>query len=501
MTAGVLRQIQATRDVNYLTEEDLQLLCAEMRQVDGGLGAGVCELAVALHRTFDMPPDRIAFGDASILRACELIHADYGLPDPDAVGTAIGQAWARDLKRQTHHVVAVDSHAMDRRLAGRERNPLIVIHMRPLGQQRPVQPRPLAQAGELLGRKRRHAPGEPIDGRDIGNLLLVLEEAKEQPGLQRLEVLVEPSRRRKDSDPIALSGPFPSFKEVLAQRLFELARADVRFVWIGSHPGPFGREYPERYIEWEGPAEHTLAIAASMGAEGIPVVASVRASEVPRCLGLLARKITGPRLPVTLVIDEDDAELEVASLRVLPNVSIAAPADENDLRAMITAAIGDGTPAAVCCPRGAGVGVPLLELAPSQPAPRAERLSTGADVAILALGRAVYPAILAARKLIGYSLNATVVNMRSVRPLDETVLLGLIDEGVRKFLTVEEGTLVGGMGGAVMETLHRRGISNVEVRALGREENPLATGLLGPHDPDAIVAGVLAFVPTPPPKG
>ncbi|MHB2018674.1 MAG: transketolase C-terminal domain-containing protein [Candidatus Xenobia bacterium] len=485
MIASVLRQLRSPGDVNYLTDEDMQLLCEEMRQVDGGLGAGVAELAVALHRGFDVPPDVLSFGDASILRACELLGASYGPPDADCIGTAIGRARARDLKRQKQHVVAVDSHPFDRRLSGRERTRLIVVHMRPITGTR-------ARSSFLPTRRKAE---EAVDARRLPELLAALEEAREASGLSVIEVLVEPSRRRREADPVALSGPIASYKEVLAQTLFELARQGQRFVWVGPHAGPLGREYPERFVEWESGAEHGLAVASALGAEEIPAIVMIRSSEVARCLGVLQRRIAGPGLPVTVVIDEDDGELEVAALRVLPGVSIFSPADENDLRSMVVTALSMQKPVAICCPRGQGVGVKLFDLPrEAEPPGRAERLSEGRDVAILALGRAVYPAILAAQKLTGYGIEASVVNMRSVRPLDEALLKTLVDEGIYAVLTVEEGTLVGGMGAAVMESLHRRGISAVAVRALGREENPLATGLLGPHDPDAIVAGVLAFV-------
>ncbi|HEY4001134.1 MAG TPA: transketolase C-terminal domain-containing protein [Candidatus Xenobia bacterium] len=469
----------AARDVNYLSEAELLQLCTTIRQRDGGLGAGVAELAVALHRVFDIPPDRLAIGDASLLRACTLLKAEYEL-DADPVGTAVGWAWARDLKGQSHRVVAVDSHAMDRRLGGRAGHPFIVIQVQSLTPHR--QP------------SRRQRAGQPIDGRDLAALVDVLQSAREKEAFQVLEVLVEPSRRRQDPDPVALSGPIPTFKEVLAQRLFELARGGAKFVWIGPHPGPFGREYPERYIEWEGMAEHTVAVAASLAEDGIPVVAVVRASDLPRCGPLLARRIAEPRLPVTLVVDEDEADLEIAALLMLPDLPIMAPADENDLRAMVGSALAAHSPVALACPRGPGVGAPPAHDMPIGTG--AERLSNGTDLAILALGRAVYPAILATRKLHGYRLEASVINMRSVRPLDEDLLIRLVDEGIRHFLTVEEGTLVGGLGPAVMDFLHRRGLSSLQVRSLGREPHPLATGLLGPHDADAIVKGVLSFVST-----
>src|SRR5262249_23414 len=158
------------------------------------------------------PPDQLAIGDAGVLRACELLKASYPL-DADCIGTALGRARARDLKRQKHHVVAIESHA---RVSAREKGRLIVVNLRSIQPSRP---------SRLDFRARRKVDPEVIDARRLADVLGAFEDAREASGLTVLDILVEPSKRRKESEPM-LAG---SYKAVLLQTLFELARHGQRF--------------------------------------------------------------------------------------------------------------------------------------------------------------------------------------------------------------------------------------------------------------------------------
>jgi 1-deoxy-D-xylulose-5-phosphate synthase len=183
------------------------------------------------------------------------------------------------------------------------------------------------------------------------------------------------------------------------------------------------------------------------------------------------------RLPVVFALDragivgEDGSThqgvFDLSFMRLPPCMTVMAPKDENELRAMLKLALLLDGPSAIRYPRGKGVGVAIDEEIPDLIPGKAEVLREGEDVAILAIGNMVYPAILASEILSrGYNLSATVVNMRFVKPLDEE-LLAEVAAKTGKILTVEENSVTGGFAGAVLEALQRMEVGGVTVRALG----------------------------------
>jgi 1-deoxy-D-xylulose-5-phosphate synthase len=157
---------------------------------------------------------------------------------------------------------------------------------------------------------------------------------------------------------------------------------------------------------------------------------------------------------------------DISYLRCVPNMVVMAPRDENELRQMLATAILHPGPAAVRYPRGAGVGVPLDSTIEPLELGRAEVLREGDDVAILALGATVYPALAAAEQLATRGIEATVADARFVKPLDEELLRQLAGR-FSALLTVEENVVAGGFGSAVSEALERLGLERVAVRRLG----------------------------------
>jgi 1-deoxy-D-xylulose-5-phosphate synthase len=152
--------------------------------------------------------------------------------------------------------------------------------------------------------------------------------------------------------------------------------------------------------------------------------------------------------------------------RHLPQMTVMAPKDENELRHMLKTAVNSGLPISLRYPRGAGFGVTLDSEIQELPLGIAERLSAGKDVAIIAIGSSVYPALAAARLLENAGIMATVVNARFVKPLDHELILAVAKEcGV--IVTVEENTLLGGFGSAVLELLADKNITGLKIKRIG----------------------------------
>jgi len=182
------------------------------------------------------------------------------------------------------------------------------------------------------------------------------------------------------------------------------------------------------------------------------------------------------KLPVVLALDRggivgDDGAthngiFDFSYLRAIPNIVVMAPRDENELQHMLQTAVTCGGPASVRYPRGKGLGVPLDEKPKALEIGKAEILQEGADVAIFAIGYTVEPSLDAAKRLHEEGIDATVVNCRFVKPLDEELLSRVASE-TGKVLTVEENVLAGGFGSAVLELLEAKGLSGIEVKRLG----------------------------------
>jgi 1-deoxy-D-xylulose-5-phosphate synthase len=153
-------------------------------------------------------------------------------------------------------------------------------------------------------------------------------------------------------------------------------------------------------------------------------------------------------------------------LRAIPNIVVMAPRDENELQHMLKTAVECGGPASVRYPRGKGLGVPLDETPRALEIGKAEILREGSDMAIFAIGYTVQPALDAAKRLREEGIDATVVNCRFVKPLDED-LIARVALATGKVLTVEENVLAGGFGSAVLELLEMKGLCGIDVKRLG----------------------------------
>ncbi len=260
----------------------------------------------------------------------------------------------------------------------------------------------------------------------------------------------------------------PSYTSTFGQALLDLAALNPNITAItAAMPGgtglkAFGDEYPVRYFDVGIAEEHAVTLAAGMAAAGKHPVVAIYSTFAQRAYDQLMHDVCLQNLPVTLCLDraglvgEDGPThhgvFDLSYLRHMPNMTVMAPKDENELRQMLAAAIALPGPTAIRYPRGAGLGVEVEKEFHSIPYGKAEVLSNTGDIAFLAIGSMVDNASKAAISLAGEGIAARVVNMRFVKPLDIELLRRLATE-VKLFVSVEENVLPGGFGSAIGEFL------------------------------------------------
>ncbi|RZJ52928.1 MAG: 1-deoxy-D-xylulose-5-phosphate synthase, partial [Acidovorax sp.] len=334
----------------------------------------------------------------------------------------------------------------------------------------------------------------PIDGHDLDSLIPTLENIKSLKGPQFLHVVTKKGQGYKlaEADPVAYHGPGkfdpsvgltkpatppkPTFTQVFGQWLCDMAAHDMRLVGItpamreGSGMVEFEKRFPDRYYDVGIAEQHAVTFAGGMACEGVKPVVAIYSTFLQRGYDQLIHDVALQNLPVVFALDRaglvgaDGAThagaYDIPFVRCIPNMSMACPADERECRQLLSTAFEQNHPVAVRYPRGSGAGVaplPGLEGLPfGKGEIRRERQGTAAPdtprVAILAFGTLLYPALQA-----GEALDATVVNMRWAKPIDE-VLLREVAERHDALVTLEEGAIQGGAGSAVTEALNAMGI-------------------------------------------
>lgn len=331
----------------------------------------------------------------------------------------------------------------------------------------------------------------PIDGHNIGLLEEVLASAKEMEGPVLIHIHTvkgkgyKPAEQAPDKfhgvgcfDPSTgksakKAGCAPSYTSVFSKALIDLAkdRPDILAITAAMPSGTglkaFGQAYPKRFFDVGIAEEHAMTLAAGMAAAGMHPVIALYSTFAQRAYDQLIHDVCLQNLPVTLCLDraglvgEDGPThhgvFDLSYLRQMPNMCVMAPKDEEELRHMLATAIAIEGPAAVRYPRGAGLGVPLTDSLETLPVGKAEVLQEEGDIAFLAVGTMVEKAKEAAAILKEEGIEAAVVNMRFIKPLD-TELLGEMARTKKLLITAEENVLAGGFGSAVAEYLADHGI-------------------------------------------
>ncbi|MGC9393321.1 MAG: 1-deoxy-D-xylulose-5-phosphate synthase [Anaerolineae bacterium] len=274
----------------------------------------------------------------------------------------------------------------------------------------------------------------------------------------------------------------PTYSQVFGDTVTAMAQADKRVVAItaampsGTGLTTFAQAFSERFFDVGIAEQHAVTFAAGLAAQGMRPVAAIYSTFLQRAYDQLIHDVALQNLPVIFAIDRggivgDDGRthqgvFDLAYLRSIPNFTVMAPKDEAELVEMLWTALTIDGPVAIRYPRGAGEGATL----PAQPRTlgvgQAEMLRAGSDIAILAVGATVYPAMAAAHALSSLGVEAAVVNARFIKPLDGDFLKNLA-LNFNRLVTVEEGVLAGGFGSAVMELLEARNLNYVTIKRLG----------------------------------
>ena len=331
----------------------------------------------------------------------------------------------------------------------------------------------------------------PVNGHSIEDLLSVLAKVKKQPGPTLLHVVTQKGKGYPHAEKLPVkfhgvtqfdisTGAFhkapakaPSYTSVFGKAMCELAEEDSRIVAItaamseGTGLDDFARRFPDRFFDVGIAEQHAVDFACGLACEGMRPVAAIYSTFLQRAYDQLVHDVCLMQLPVTLALDRagivgadgptHHGLYDLAYLSALPGMVVMAPKDENELRHMLATALAVDGPAAVRYPRGNGIGVELDPKFKRLEIGKAEILRERGDIAILALGSMVYPCLEAATKLASWGMNATVINARFMKPLDEELIGALAAE--KQFLvTAEEGTEAGGFGAQVAALLQDRKI-------------------------------------------
>ncbi|PNG55665.1 MULTISPECIES: 1-deoxy-D-xylulose-5-phosphate synthase [unclassified Variovorax] len=321
----------------------------------------------------------------------------------------------------------------------------------------------------------------PIDGHDLDSLVPTLENLKHLHGPQFLHVVTKKGQGYKlaEADPVAYHGPTKfdpaiglvkpatapkqTFTQIFGHWLCDMAAQDSRLVGItpamreGSGLVEFEQRFPERYYDVGIAEQHAVTFAAGLACEGLKPVVAIYSTFLQRAYDQMIHDVAIQNLPVVFALDRaglvgaDGAThagaYDIAFIRCIPNMSLACPADEAECRQLLSSAFAQDHPVAVRYPRGAGAGVATPPGLEALPFGKGELRRSGRRIAIVVFGTLLQPALKAAA-----ALDATVLNMRWVKPLDVELLLKTVATH-ECVVTLEEGAVMGGAGSAVIEAL------------------------------------------------
>lgn len=321
----------------------------------------------------------------------------------------------------------------------------------------------------------------PVDGHDFNALLPALRAMHEMSGPRLLHVMTTKGKGYPQAEQAPITyhavGPFDpavgvtpapapkalKYSDIFSSWLCDMAADDARLCAItpamreGSGLVRFAREFPTRYHDVAIGEQHAVTLAAGMACENLKPVVAIYSTFLQRAYDQTIHDVALQNLDVTFAIDRagivgpdgptHSGSFDLTFLRCLPNMVVMAPADENECRALLSTAFRHPGPAAVRYPRGAGPGVAVDTTLTGLPVGRAETRRNGRGLALLAFGAMVAPA-----EELGRMLDATVINMRFVKPLDAELIEQVANDH-QAIVTIEDNVVAGGAGSAVTETL------------------------------------------------
>lgn len=357
----------------------------------------------------------------------------------------------------------------------------------------------------------------PIDGHEIAYMIETFQAVKDLKGPKLVHVVTTkgkgypPAEEKShhfhgvspfhpETGSVIAKKKSPSYTEVFAKTLVELARKDNRIVAItaampeGTGLDRFNQVFPERFFDVGIAEQHAATFAAGLATEGVKPVVAIYSTFLQRVFDQLVHDVCLSNLDVTFAVDragvvgEDGVThqgvFDLTYLRCVPNMVVMAPKDERELARMVKTAVEYDGPAAVRYSRGSGPGTQPDPATEALPIGRGELLKDGTDLCIVAVGRMVYPALAAAEKLEAEGRSVAVMNARFVKPLDEE-LLARMGAQCGRLMTVEENVLAGGFGSAVLEAIESGGLPHTAVRRVGVPDRYVEHG-----DQTGVLAGL-----------
>jgi 1-deoxy-D-xylulose-5-phosphate synthase len=321
----------------------------------------------------------------------------------------------------------------------------------------------------------------PIDGHDLPTLLTTLHNMKALEGPQFLHVITQKGKgfSHAEANPCTYHGvsafdrqtgkmaaqntTIPTYTQILSDWLCDMAAQDQRLIGItpamreGSGLVEFSNRYPTRYFDVGIAEQHSVTFAAGLASEGLKPVVAIYSTFLQRAYDQLIHDVALQNLPVLFAIDRaglvgpdgatHSGNFDLAYLRCIPHILIMVPADENECRQMFTTGFNYPGPSAVRYPRRYGVGIPVESQLTTLPIGKAQLRREGHQIAFLVFGTLLATTLAAAEQL-----DATVINMRFVKPLDVEIILQMADQH-QLIVTVEENVVMGGAGSAINECL------------------------------------------------
>jgi 1-deoxy-D-xylulose-5-phosphate synthase len=333
----------------------------------------------------------------------------------------------------------------------------------------------------------------PVDGHDITGIETALEQAKsnmDKPSLVHVITTKGKGYDKAEASPVRYHALPPkngnsnravSYTSVFSQTLSKLMAENPRIVAItaamseGNSLEKIAREYPDRFFDVGICEEHAVTMAAGMAAQGFIPVVAIYSTFLQRGFDQVIHDVCLQKLPVLFAMDRsgivgEDGKthqgiFDLSYLTLIPDMIVSAPGDENELQHLLYTGISAGQPMAIRYPRGEGHGVLLDEQLKRLPIGKGEIIRQGEDIALVAIGSTLHPAIEAADILADKGINAAVINARFVKPPD-TELITDIALNIKNIVTIEENTVMGGFGSTVLEVLNNAGIT-AKVRIIG----------------------------------
>lgn len=343
----------------------------------------------------------------------------------------------------------------------------------------------------------------PIKGHRIDRLIDTFRTAREIEGPVLIHVMTQKGRgyRPAETDPTIFHGvgpfdiatgkicgpppgtePAPSYTKVFGKTIARLAEQDKKILAItaamvqGTGLEEFANRFPDRFFDVGIAEQHAVTFAAGLASEGYKPVVTIYSTFLQRAYDQIIQDVCLQNVPVVFAMDRsgvvgDDGPthhgvFDLSFLRHIPNMVLMSPKDENELQHMLKTALDHPGPAALRYPRGSGVGVPLDGAFRSLPIGKGEILREGKDILLVAIGTTVQAALQAAERLARQSIEATVLNARFVKPLDEELILEWAQK-TGKVITIEENALQGGFGSAVLEMFQESSFFPTDFLRLG----------------------------------